>query len=33
LLYFVFSGGDMASTWVAKLWVHAEEQNTSLNHL
>ena len=23
------SGGDMASTWVAKLWVHAEGQITS----
>ena len=26
-------GGDMASTWVANLWVHAEGQITSLNQL
>ncbi len=27
------TGGDMASTWVAKLRVHAEGQITSLNQL
>jgi len=26
---FTFSGGDMASTWVANLWVHVEGQITS----
>ena len=27
--FFVIPGGDMASTWVAKLEEHAEEQKTS----
>ncbi len=27
------TGGDMASTWAAKLRVHAEGQITSLNQL
>ena len=33
LLKVTTTGGDMASTWVLKLQVHAEGQTTSLNQL